>query len=157
MLCKNVTDTELGLSLNQPTTEKIIDIGRRYPRLGAWEMFAMTDASIALFQKRLDSTSDFTWEGCGAKGFQTTSHSLLPPDTMDFVSRFVPSLKSTRLKARKKPAPSNNDTKSVKISTVVRPPETYQAYPHEGATIVLKYDLTFNMCIDRADSTCAVD
>jgi len=119
---KNV-DAELELSLDQPTTEKIIDIGRRYPRLATWEMFAMTDVAISLFQKRLDSTSDFVWEGCGAKGFQTTSHSLLPPDATEFVSQFIPSLKSTRTKTRKKPAASDNDSKSVKISTVVRPPK----------------------------------
>jgi len=39
MLRKNVTKTELQLSLDHPTTEKIIDIGHRYPRLATWEMF----------------------------------------------------------------------------------------------------------------------
>ncbi|KIM34822.1 hypothetical protein M413DRAFT_450043 [Hebeloma cylindrosporum] len=83
----------------------------------------MTDVAIALFQKRLASTSDFAWEECGTKGFQTTSHSLPPPDTIEFVSQFVPSLKLTMSKVRKKPAAAHNNPKSVKISNVVRPPK----------------------------------
>jgi hypothetical protein len=73
---KNV-DTELELSLDQPTTEKIIDIGRRCPRLANWEMFAITDVAVALdpFRQRLTSHRK---KGCGAKGFQTTSHSNPP-------------------------------------------------------------------------------
>ncbi|KIM34820.1 hypothetical protein M413DRAFT_391409 [Hebeloma cylindrosporum] len=116
-------EVELQGCLDQATTEKIIDIGRRHPQLATWEMFAMTEVAIALCQKRLASTSDFAWERCGTTGFQTTSHSPFPPDTIEFVSQFVPSLKSTRSKALKKPTASDTKSKSVKISRVVRPPK----------------------------------
>ncbi|KIM42889.1 hypothetical protein M413DRAFT_444516, partial [Hebeloma cylindrosporum] len=79
--------------LDQATEDRVLDIGRRYPSLAIWEMFAMTDVANSLFRNKLQTDSAFIWESCGTIGSQTTVYSTPPPDATKTVSQLISSLK----------------------------------------------------------------
>jgi hypothetical protein len=84
--------------LDQGTKDMVLDIGRRFPRLASWEMFAMTDVAISMFQNKVYTETAFIWESFRTVRSQTTLYST-PPDATKTVSQFIPSLKIKKLKA----------------------------------------------------------
>jgi hypothetical protein len=52
-------DNDLMEGLDQATRDTILDIGRRFPRLASWEMFAMTDIAISMFQGKIHTETPF--------------------------------------------------------------------------------------------------
>ena len=87
-------DKDLMEGLDQATKDRVLDIGRRFPRLASWEMFAVTDVAISMFQNGVHTETAFIWEGSRTIGSQTILYSTLPPDA---ISQFILSLKNQKL------------------------------------------------------------
>ncbi|KIM42823.1 hypothetical protein M413DRAFT_26808 [Hebeloma cylindrosporum] len=115
------SETEFLDGVGQGTTDKVRDIGRRYPRFATWEMFAMTDVGISLVKNATPTTTDFSWEFSRTLGSRTVSYSPVPPDTI-VASQFIPALKTKRSRAPTKVVVTDCKKQPVtKTSASIRP------------------------------------